>query len=240
MLPICWMILIKLYKPVEMEAGDINIIFDSLDVPAEYSKKEKKVIAVLAVMFALWLASSFVSGINVMIVMLLGVAFMCIPAVDIISIKDVIKAANWDVLFLTAAIISLGTLLVNSGFSDVVTNYMPQISVAAPIFVLFMAAVIFGLLLIVPIAPSLTAIFVPTIIPIAINAGIAPQLVVVLCSICIACGYILPMDAVYLLTYSKGYYKIKNMSKVALCMISIAAILCATIGCFIGWMQNLV
>lgn len=202
MLPLCWYILIKLYKPVEIDKQNLEKFIESIDVPKKFTNKEKKVVFILVVMIALWLLSSFVSGINVMLVMLLGVCIMCIPKLEIISIKEVMDAVNWNVLFLTAAIISLGTLLINSGFSDVVMNYMPEMNVAAPIFVFVMAVIIFLLLLIVPIAPSLTAIFVPVVIPIAQKVGINPQLVVVLCSICIACGYILPMDAVYLLTYS--------------------------------------
>lgn len=234
LLPICWFVLIKLYRPVEISKNDFERTIQNMDVPTKFTANEIKVVVLVSIMFILWVLSSFISSINVMVVMILGSAIMSIPALGIISIKELKESINWDVLFLVAAIITLGTLLINSGFSEIVTRYMPQLNMNVPCFVLAVAMIIFILLLIVPIAPSLTAIFVPVLIPIAQITGVSPKFIVVVCSICIACGYILPMDAVYLLTYSKGYYKIKDMSKVAFCMIVIASILCSTIGYIIG------
>lgn len=96
----------------------------------------------------------------------------------------------------------------------------------------FFAAIVVGiyiLILIVPIAPSLTTVVTPIVIALAVRAGINPAAVVPICSISIGCGYLLPMDSVFLMTYAKKYYTIKDFTKVSAVVMLAALLLAVTV-----------
>ena len=96
----------------------------------------------------------------------------------------------------------------------------------------FFAAIVVGiyiLILIVPIAPSLTTVVTPIVIALAVRAGINPAAVVPICSTSIGCGYLLPMDSVFLMTYAKKYYTIKDFTKVSAVVMLAALLLAVTV-----------
>jgi len=77
----------------------------------------------------------------------------------------------------------------------------------------FVAAAVFALLIIIPVAPSLVAIIAFPVISLATVAGVSPAIVMITTALCAGNCYLLPLDAVPLITYGKGYYGMTDMAR---------------------------
>lgn len=212
-LPVAWLLIVKVYKPAEIDRGRIHDFVLGLDVPKHMESKEKKAVALTLVMLALWIASSWVRSINVMVVALLGCSAMFLPGIDILDLGTFIKENSWDSFFLVGAVISIGSAMVANGVSGWFISLLPALSVPVPVLIAFVVALMFIMLLLIPVATSLVTVMAPALIAIAVSASVPPALVMLAAAICACNCYLLPLDTVTLLTYSKGYYSMTDMAK---------------------------
>lgn len=239
LLPISWLILVKVYPPAELKEEHLAKFIANLDIPEHLSVKEKKVLGISGVMFCLWIFSSWFPGINVMVVAVLGCAAFCIPGFGVLRVNDLLKTVNWDAFFLVGTVLSMGNVLVENGVSEIIIRYLPNLSGMPGIIVLmFIAFITFLLLVVVPVAPSLVTFLTPAIINVAFYAGVNPVLGISVFAICACNCYLFPLDTVCLLTYSKGYYKMTEMFKVTLPIQLTAIIIVSLIGRVIGGAYN--
>ena len=92
-------------------------------------------------------------------------------------------------------------------------SLLPALSVPVPVLIAFVVALMFIMLLLIPVATSLVTVMAPALIAIAVSASVPPALVMLAAAICACNCYLLPLDTVTLLTYSKGYYSMTDMAK---------------------------
>jgi len=210
-LPVAWWCILKIHKPAEITEEMVGKFISSLDIPKKLSRAEITTLIITGVMVAFWIASSWVSGINIMVVTLLGACALCIPQLKTLKFDTFVNGIGWDSVFLVATVISLGNLMVTNGVSGFIVSVLPVLNVSTPVFIAFAASLYFVLLLIIPVAPSLIVIMGAPLTSLAINAGSSPELVMLVTAICSCCCFLLPLDTVQLLTYGKGYYSIKDM-----------------------------
>jgi sodium-dependent dicarboxylate transporter 2/3/5 len=62
-----------------------------------------------------------------------------------------------------------------------------------------------------PIAPVINAVMIPPIMILGAASGVNPVLYALPVIYTASCAFLLPMDAVPLITYSKGYYRMFDM-----------------------------
>jgi sodium-dependent dicarboxylate transporter 2/3/5 len=79
-----------------------------------------------------------------------------------------------------------------------------------------------------PIAPIINAVMIPPIMVLGQQAGVNPVLYALPVIFTASCAMLLPLDAVPLVTYSKGYYKFFDMFKPGL-VISIVWVILMTV-----------
>ena len=65
--------------------------------------------------------------------------------------------------------------------------------------------------LLLPIAPVIKAVLIPPIAILAADAGRYPALYGLPVAFTASCAFLLPLDAVPLITYGKGYYRMLDM-----------------------------
>jgi sodium-dependent dicarboxylate transporter 2/3/5 len=65
--------------------------------------------------------------------------------------------------------------------------------------------------LILPIGPVVNAVLIPPIALLATASGQNPALYALPVAFTASCAFLLPLDAVPLITYSKGYYRMFDM-----------------------------
>jgi len=210
-LPVAWLTILKVHKPAEVSEDMVKKFISNLGIPEKLTKPEINVLIITGVMMALWIASSWVKSINIMVVAVLGACTYCIPQLKTLKFETFAENIGWDSIFLAVSVFSLGDLMVKNGVSDYLVSILPVLNVSTPVLIAFVALLFFALLIIIPIAPSLVIIMAPPLIALAVSTGTSPALIMFAAAICGCCCFLLPLDTVPLLTYSKGYYTIKDM-----------------------------
>ena len=79
MLPIAWLIIVKVYGVTELGEKDIQDFVNNLDVPEKMDFKEKYVIAIVFAMFVFWILSSWYPVFNITVVALVGFSCFSCP-----------------------------------------------------------------------------------------------------------------------------------------------------------------
>ena len=229
LLPLAWIILLKVFKPVEVSEKQIIWFISSMNVSDRMENKERKVVILLSVMIILWLASSWVRFINTMIVAILGCAVLFLPGMNILTPKKFLAENSWDSFFLVATIISLSNAMNTNGVGSVlangISNMLPS-EMSSGMMAVICAIVIFVSLLIIPVATSLIPVMLPVLLAVAASRSISPQIITLAVSMCACNCYLLPLDTVTLITYGKGYYTMKDMLVCTIWLQLSLAVLC--------------
>ena len=88
LIPTAWMIITKVFPPVEMEQKLFENFKESTRVTKKAGRQEVKVILIMGTMIVLWILSSWISTINLYAVAVLGVAVMFLPGIRILDWED--------------------------------------------------------------------------------------------------------------------------------------------------------
>ena len=239
MIPLAWWLMCKIYKPADVTAEQVKSFIGSMDIPAQMDSKERKVCVITVVMLALWIASSWVKGINVMIVAMLGCCVMFLPGVEVLDVKTFLRENSWDAFFLVGSVISIANAMITNGVSAAIANAIPAMNVGLPLLLAFTAVLIFVTLVVIPVASSMIPIMAVPLIAIATGAGASPALIMLAAALCAGNCYLLPLDTVPLITYAKGYYSMTDMAKSTAWLQIAMVILCALWLPLVGSMMGL-
>lgn len=213
LIPLAWLLMMKVYKPAQINMEMVERFIVSLNIPQRMDVKEKKVIVIVGTMLALWIASSWVPAINVMIVAILGCCVMFLPGINVLELDTFLRENSWDAFFLVGAVLSISTAMINNGVSAAIASAIPALNASAFLMIAFVAVLIFVTLIFIPVATSMIPIMAIPLIALAQNAGVSPALIMMTAAICACNCYLLPLDTVPLITYAKGYYAMTDMSK---------------------------
>jgi sodium-dependent dicarboxylate transporter 2/3/5 len=228
-LPVAWLLICKIYKPVEVTKAQVLKFADDMGVPEKIGTQEGKVLFIICVMLVLWILSSWVSGINTMVVAILGCVVLFLPGVDILDVDSFLKENSWDAFFLVGTVISISSAMTSNGvgsaIATAISSALPS-SVSAMTMIAISAVIIFVCLIVIPVATSLIPLMLPVLITVAVGAGVSPTLITLVAAICACNCYLLPLDTVPLITYSKGYYSMTDMVKCTLWLQILIVALC--------------
>jgi sodium-dependent dicarboxylate transporter 2/3/5 len=194
--------------------------FEGLDFHAELrglgplTAGERKVIAVMTTMLALWIASSWLRWIDVVIVAILGAVVMFLPGMKLFtSWKEAERGTAWDTLLMIGSVTSLGAVSASSGLAawlvDAALGGLAAWPMAAALAAISAFIVVIHLL--VPVNPAIVASMIPPIALLATATGQNPALYGLPVVFTASCAFLLPLDAVPLVTYGKGYYRMFDM-----------------------------
>ena len=114
---------------------------------------------------------------------------------------------------MAGAVTALGAASASSGLAqwlvDSALGGLEDWNLVAILMLISAFTVVIHLML--PIAPVINAVMIPPIMLLATQAGQNPALYALPVIFTASCAFLIPMDAVPLITYSKGYYKMFDM-----------------------------
>lgn len=213
LIPLAWWIICMVYRPVDVGSEQIKQFAVSMNIPNKFSSKEIKVILIVCIMFALWILSSWIRQINVMIVAILGCCVMFLPGIGVLEVKSFLRDNSWDAFFLVGTVLSISSAMISNGVSNFIASSLPSLDMSTMLLVAFVATLIFLSLIVIPVATSLIPILAVPLIALSANAGMNPALIMMTAALCAGNCYLLPLDTVPLITYSQGYYSMTDMMK---------------------------
>ncbi len=238
-LPLCWFILIHIFKPGELPSDAYRDFAEGLATSgATEKKKERMVFFILLGMIILWVASSWIKQIDVVLVALVGCIAFSLPKIRILSGKELLAAVNWEAVFLVGTVLSLGNALVQNGIGEYL-NLAALQGVGIHITVSLVALLTFIGLIIVPVAPMLVTILIPTIVTMATTLQTNPAILVITATLCACNCYLFPLDTVCMITFSQGYYRMSDMPKIGAlvqtCLVGVMMLVVPTVAALLGW-----
>jgi sodium-dependent dicarboxylate transporter 2/3/5 len=120
---------------------------------------------------------------------------------------------GWDALLLVGGVTSLGNASVNTGLAEWIVNASlgGMADWSAVWVVTMISAFTVVIHLVLPINPVIVTVLIPPLTILAQNSGVNPALYALPVIFTASCAFLLPIDAVPLLTYGKGYYKMFDM-----------------------------
>ncbi|WP_195269041.1 DASS family sodium-coupled anion symporter [Eubacterium sp. 1001713B170207_170306_E7] len=225
MLPIAWVLIIKVFKPASIEKIKIENFILELQQVEKPALKEKMVVVLVFTMVVLWILSSWFTGLNVTVIAICGLAVMFLPGIDILNWRDFKDEVSWDVILMVGCVLCIGNLILKNGVAAWFAEIMFQIESDTSIFILILqlAAFMYVMQLILPNAP---AVITSTTLPVTIVAaelGINAAVLVIPLCIFSSWTMILPLSAVPMMTFSKGYYAMSDIGKVGIPILIVLA-----------------
>lgn len=243
LIPVAWMLMCRVYKPTEVSPEIIDRFRENIrvQVAKPLVKKEIFTLIILGGMLALWIASSWVSGIEVFTVALLGCVLLAMPGVRVLEGKAFVAAINWDIIFLSGAILSIAAALTRNDVISWLTDTLNLSALSLPIVIAvgLAALVTFVMLLLVTSAPALISVLAAPFAAIAAASGVPPAYLFIALAFCAGNCYLFPLDTVQLLTYSKGYYRMTDMGRSTIFLQIMLVIILALWIPFMGWVLGI-
>jgi sodium-dependent dicarboxylate transporter 2/3/5 len=241
LIPFAWWVLIKIYPPEVESIGDINEFRKDLKSMGALKIQEKKVIAILSILFVLWVLSTWIKQFDVATVSICGAITMFFPGINLLTWRDVEKNIGWETVLMIGSVTSLGLMATDTGLSTwLVKNTLGGIT--GWNIVLLVASISAFTVIIhlpLPIAPTINAVLIPAMVVLAGDAGSNPAIFALPVAFTASCAFLLPLDAVPLVTYSKGYYRMFDMlipgTLISVLWVILTTALMLTIGPMIGF-----
>jgi sodium-dependent dicarboxylate transporter 2/3/5 len=240
LVPFAAWVLLRFYPPEQDRIDGIDFRAE-LDALGSLSAGERKVLALMTTMLALWIASSWIRQIDVVIVAVLGAVAMFLPGMRLFeSWKQAERSTAWDTLLMIGSVTSLGTVSASSGLATWLVDASLGGMEAWPVggVLAIVSAFIVVVHLLVPVNPAIVAAMVPPIVLLATSTGQNPALYGLPVVFTASCAFLLPLDAVPLVTYGKGYYRMLDMflpgAVISVAWVAVLTVLLLAIGPFIG------
>ena len=217
MLPLCWLILVTVFKPEELTDEAFAVVTKEAAEKNPWTAGEKRLLVIVLVEIVLWIASSWVLAINTNAVAIFALAIMMLPKMEIMTWKQYCEGCPWDVILLIGGVQSIAAAIVSTGaaawlLNAVLSGVVDSMGHSGIIGVsTFLAEIIH---LVCPVGPANVGLNLVPMTSIAITAGISPAIMLFLVGCMSAGTWIIPYDCVPVLTYAEGYYSVKDMCKV--------------------------
>lgn len=210
--PISWWVLMRCYPPEMPTIGDPQELRQERLALGGLTTSEKKVLGLLSVMLVLWIASSWVRAIDTTMVAMAGAVAMFVPGINLLTWPRAQRSIGWDALMLVGGVTSLGAAAGSTGLAKYLVGALPDMQMwPAAAVIALVSAVTVLIHLPVPINPAIVGVLIPPIALLALATGQNAALYTLPVAFTASCAMLLPLDAVAVITYAKGYYRMTDM-----------------------------
>ena len=229
------------WYPPEMQqvtaVSDIDIERTNLGT---LTGKEWRVLLILTSMVVLWVLSTWVPELNVVLVSLVGAIAMFLPGMHLFSWKEVERGIGWEALLMVGGVTALGAASVETGLAQwLVEGSLGGIEDWSTVGIVALVSTFTVVIhLALPIGPVINSVLIPPLALLALSTGQNPALYALPVAFTASCAFLLPLDAVPLLTYGKGYYRMLDMlapgTILSICWIILITVLMVVLGPMLG------
>jgi sodium-dependent dicarboxylate transporter 2/3/5 len=205
----------KVFPPETVSQEAIDTVREEVAGAGKFSFHEWKLFVWFTVMLAFWIASTWIPQINMIVVGLIGICIAFIPGVNLLERKHYYSSIGWDVVFMIGGVSALATGLVGTGVAQWFVELVFSGATAWPmIIVLILIALIFVVLhILIPVGPPVVSIAMPVCTAIALLVGVSGAPIALIGGILGGVTMVIPVDAIMLISYEKGYYKMTEFMK---------------------------
>jgi len=124
--PVSWWVLMRCYPPEVPTIGDPEELRQERRAIGGLTTSEKKVLGLLSMMLALWIASSWVRAIDTTMVAMAGAVAMFLPGINLLTWPRAQRTIGWDALMLVGGVTSLGAAASTTGLAKYLVATLPD------------------------------------------------------------------------------------------------------------------
>ena len=222
---VAWFVLLLVYKP---EIKELHIKKRKISL----NKAQIKTLAVFSITVLLWLTSELH---KIPIALIALIPIVLFYALKMFNREDFGKF-DWDILILVGGGLSLGSAIEASGLNVVIAEFMKNIILGNPLFVILFLISLFCIFMTLFSSNTGTAAFIiPAIIPLSIALGVDTRILVILAGISVSLDFLVPIGTPpNAVAYATGYIHIKDMVKIGIMLALLGAFLLSFFA-FIYW-----
>ncbi len=213
LLPLAYWAVLRTSPPEITAVGQPGDVAEARAALGPLSGNEKRILAIFGVLIVLWIASTWVPALDLSLVALAGSLVLFLPWIGFLSWKDAQQGVGWDSLIMIGGVTSLGAASVASGLAKwMVDSALGGLGDLSPVWIIAaISAFTVVIHFVIPIAPVINSVLIPPIVLLAVSSGHNPALYAIPVAFTASCAFLLPIDAVSLVTFSRGYYRMLDM-----------------------------
>lgn len=210
--PLAYLVIVAIFKP-EVDALDTEALTDMSNL-GKLTVKEWGFIIIFAALIASW----FLTDIAMPISGMLATCLFFLPKLEILDGKSFNKAINWNILMLICGSTGLAMAIFQTGAAEwIATTVLAPFTTTSPIIMILMVVAFTVFMhVLIPVNPSMVSVFVPIVAVFAPLMGVPVWVLILPLGYAVNCAFILPLDSVFALTYSSGYYSMRDLAKVGI------------------------
>jgi sodium-dependent dicarboxylate transporter 2/3/5 len=240
LLPLSVQILLRFYPPEMAHVTAVGNVEAERAALGPVSGREWRVLIIIGTMVVLWVLSTWFPALNVVLVSLLGAITMFLPGMRLFTWKEVERGIGWEALLMVGGVTALGAASVDTGLAqwlvDGSLGGLEDWSAVGIVALVSAFTVVIHLAL--PIGPVINSVLIPPLAILALSTGQNPALYALPVAFTASCAFLLPLDAVPLVTYTKGYYRMLDMFApgvvLSACWVVLITVLMVWLGPLVG------
>ena len=239
---VAWWVLVHVFKPEVDTIGDVSMYQQQHKDLGKWSSSEIKTIVIMAIALFFWVASSWIKGLDISMVAILAAGAMMLPGMNLFKWSEAEGYIGWSTFLVIGAVTSLGLATVSTGLSAwVVQNVLSGLGSLSLIAITLIIGIFTVFIHIpIPINPAIITAILPPMIILAQDTGVNPAIYALPIAFTTSVAFMLPLDSVTLVTYSKGYYTMRDMilpgAIISLIWVGVMTVVTLTIAPMLGFM----
>lgn len=227
---VTWLLVVRLYPAENLSESDLQHFLTKVNNARAGVKSEKALIAVILFMIAAWVAGTWIKPLNTTTVAVIGLMLMFLPWVNAFNWKEFMEGVHWEIFLMGGASISLGNLAQKTGIVKLFADWCQEgfTNITAPVLIGIIGIMVTLVLIVIPVGPATVSMLTMPVYAMASALGVNPVMAVITVGIFASNSSILPLNSVMLLSYTKGYWKTFEMTKIGI-IVSICWVVLASL-----------
>lgn len=226
---LAWFVICHIYHMSDISEDVVQTFVKDVESRKGSVRNEGVVLGIVVLMVVLWVAGSWITALNTTTVAIFGLLLMFMPGVQAFTWKEFKEGVPWEILLMGGATIAIGGLWQSTGLVDMLvgafSGAFPSLNTFG--FVLMIGVLTTLVLMLIPVGPTTVTMLIAPVYMMAESMGLNPVVAVVTLGIFASNCSILPLNSIFLLSYSKGYWKATDLFRlgiiITVCWIFVAA-----------------
>lgn len=207
----------KIFKPEPLTQAAVDASIERAATLGKLSRHEVAGLVVMVLTMVIWIASSWIPGIDITVVSLLALGVMFLPGIEAIQFNDFLEDSPWGMMLLMMAVNVMVAALMGTGATQWLVDTVMAPMTEWPLVATMVALSVIGCLLhnVIPAGPACAGLIA---VPFAsIIAGMGGNIAATCAMVAwwSAIALMLPLDGVPLLSYSSNrkYFTFGDMAR---------------------------
>lgn len=227
LLIISWVCLMVFYKPETLSESTIQQIKTNATGVGRMDVIDKKVIAIIVLLFIAWITNSW-TGWDATVIAVLGLVVLFLPGIDVLNWKEYMASISWGIVLLIGGVQSLaGGIQQQGAASWLLGSTVGKFAISAAAIIGAAAVFVPIIRLAIPVGPALIAICLMPLLSFADTVGVSAVVFTVIVALNGQMTYLLGIDNNHMLTYRHGYWTLGDFFKVGIIPTLVMMALCA-------------